>query len=91
MDLSKAFDTVCQSGLWAIMKAFRCLERFISIIGHFQDGMKVGIVHNGDISEVTPVSNGLKQGCVSAPTLFSMMLSATLIDALKARRFETEL
>ena len=83
VDLSKASDTVCRVGRWAIMKTFRCLERFILIIRQLHDGMKVGIVHNGDISEVIPVSNGLKQGCISAPTLFSMMLSATLIDALE--------
>ena len=30
-----------------------------------------------------PVTNGVKQGCVMAPTLFSMMFSAMLIDAFQ--------
>ena len=29
-----------------------------------------------------PVTNGVNQGCVLAPTLFSLMLSARLTDAL---------
>ena len=48
--------------------------------------MKVRIVHNSDISDVLPVSNGLKQGCILAPTLFNMMLSATLIDAFEGKQ-----
>ena len=30
-----------------------------------------------------PVTNGVKQGCVMAPTLFSMMFSAMLTDAFQ--------
>ena len=48
--------------------------------------MKVRVVYNSDISEVISVSNGSKQGCISAPTLFSMMLSATLIDAFEGKQ-----
>ena len=33
--------------------------------------------------EAVSVTNGVKQGCVLAPTLFSMMFSAMLIDAYK--------
>ena len=32
------------------------------------------------ISQHTKVTNGVKQGCVLAPTLFSMMFSAMLMD-----------
>ena len=34
-------------------------------------------------SEPFPVTNGVKPGCVMAQTLFSMMLSAMLTDALQ--------
>ncbi|VDN11812.1 unnamed protein product [Dibothriocephalus latus] len=42
------------------------------------------LLHDGMmISETFAVTNGLKQGCVLAPTRFSLMVSATLIDAYR--------
>ena len=41
---------------------------------------------NGQTSPNFPVSNGVKQGCVLAPTLFSMMYSAMLQDAFRIER-----
>lgn len=39
------------------------------------------VLDNGETSPDFPVSNGVKQGCVLAPTLFSMVFSAMLTDA----------
>ncbi|BHF84933.1 hypothetical protein SprV_1002808700 [Sparganum proliferum] len=38
------------------------------------------------VSEAFVVNNGVKQGCVLAPTLFSLMLSAMLMDAYRDER-----
>ena len=38
---------------------------------------------NGELSDAFPVSNGVKQGCVLAPTLFSTVFSAMLTDAFR--------
>ena len=43
--------------------------------------MLARIQDNGNSSEPFLVSNGVKQGCVLAPTLFSLMFSAMLTDA----------
>ena len=40
-------------------------------------------VQNGEFSNPFPVTNGVKQGCVLAPTLFSIMFSAMLTDAFQ--------
>ena len=45
--------------------------------------MKAQIQDNGETSEPFPVSSGVKQGCVLAPTLFSLMFSAMLTDAFR--------
>ena len=42
-------------------------EKLISIIRSFHDNMQAGISINDDVAHVT-VSNGLRQGCVLAPT-----------------------
>jgi len=39
------------------------------------------VLDGGEASPDFPVSNGIKQGCVLAPALFSMMFSAMLTDA----------
>ena len=39
---------------------------------------------DGEYSEPFPVTNGVKQGCLLAPTLFSTMFSATLTSAFQS-------
>ena len=80
MDLTKAFDTVIVEGLWKIMEKFGCPEKFITMVRQFHDGMKAHVLDNGDTSAPFSATNGVKQGCVLAPTLFSMVFSAMLAD-----------
>ena len=39
------------------------------------DGMMARVIENGDVSDPFPVTNGVKQGCVLAPTLFSLLFA----------------
>ena len=39
--------------------------------------------NDGEFAEPFEVTNGVKQGCVMAPTLFSMMICAMLMDAFE--------
>ena len=84
VDLTKAFDTVSREGLWKIMSKFGCPGRFIKMTREFHDGMQARVRDNGAFSEPFPVANGVKQGCVLAPTLFSLMFSAMLTDAYRS-------
>ncbi|BHF70339.1 hypothetical protein SprV_0301338900 [Sparganum proliferum] len=81
VDLTKAFDTVNRERLWKIMQKFGCPERFIQMVRQLYDGMMARVTDNGSVSEAFAVINGMKQGCVLAPTLFSLMFSAMLTDA----------
>ena len=83
VDLTKAFDTVSREGLWKIMEKFGCPRKFIAIVRQFHDGMMARVLDDGEESDAFPVTNGVKQGCVLAPTLFSMMFSAMLMDAFR--------
>ena len=83
VDLTKAFDTVSRDGLWKIMVKFGCPPRYIAMSRQFHDGMQARVQNDGEYSEPFPVTNGVKQGCVMAPTLFSMMFSAMLTDAFQ--------
>ncbi|VDL97517.1 unnamed protein product [Schistocephalus solidus] len=86
VDLTKAFDTVNLDGLWKIMQKFGCPERFTHMVRQLHDGMMARVTDNGTVSEAFAVTNGVKQGCVLAPTLFSLMFSAMLMDAYRDER-----
>ena len=45
--------------------------------------MGVGRQQQGEVSDTFAIANGVKQGCVLAPTLFSIFLSAMLEEAFK--------
>ena len=82
-DLTKAFDTVSREDLWKIMAKYGCPRKFISMVQQFHAGMQAQVQDNGETSEPFHVTNGVKQGCVLAPTLFSLVFSAMLTDAFR--------
>ncbi|BHF81607.1 hypothetical protein SprV_0802473900 [Sparganum proliferum] len=45
--------------------------------------MMACVTDNGAVSEAFTVTDGVKQGCVLAPTLFSLMLSVMLMDVCR--------
>ena len=83
VDLTKAIDKVIRDGLWKVMTKFGCPPRFIAMVPQFHDGMQARVQNDGEYSELFPVTNGVKQACVMASTLFSMMFSAMLTYAFQ--------
>ena len=81
-DLTKTFDTVSRPGLWSIFAKLGCPPNFIRMVRSFNDGMMARVLHDGVVSEPFPVTNGVKQGCVLAPTLFSLLFAEMLPSAL---------
>ena len=53
------------------------------MVRQFHDSMLARVQNDGEFSDPFQVTNGVKQGCVLAPTLFSMMFSAMLTAAFK--------
>ena len=83
VELTKAFDTVIREGLWKIMAKFGCPTKFIAMVRQFHDGMLARVQNDDEFSDPFPVTNCAKQGCVLAPTLFSMMFSTMLTAAFQ--------
>ena len=74
VDLTKAFDYVNCEALFTILKKVGCPPILIDWIKSFHENMQ-GTAHvDGMISEPFPIVNGVKQGCVLAPTLFRDIL-----------------
>ncbi|VDL89119.1 unnamed protein product [Schistocephalus solidus] len=83
VDLTKAFDMVNCDGLWKVMQNFGCHEWFTHMVRQLHDGMTACVTDNGTVSKAFAVTNGVKQGCVLAPNLSSLMFSAMLMDAYR--------
>ena len=81
VDLTKAFHTVSRKGMWQIMERLGCPPRFLNMVIQLHDDQRGQVRLNGDLSEPFAISNGVKQGCVLAPTLFSIFFSMMLRQA----------
>ena len=51
------------------------------MVRQLHDGLRATVLDDRNTSQSFPVTNGVKQGCVLAVTLFSMVFAAMLHDA----------
>ncbi|KAJ2940675.1 hypothetical protein O0L34_g14785 [Tuta absoluta] len=81
VDLEKAFDRVPREALWIVLKKAGCPEKLLNLIRQFHENMTVRVRHENNFSDRIPVTSGVKQGCVLAPTLFSLYFASVMRDA----------
>ncbi|VDL88196.1 unnamed protein product, partial [Schistocephalus solidus] len=62
------------------MQKFGCPERFMDMVRQLHEGMTARVTDNGTVSDPFTVTNGVKQGCVLAPTVLSLVFYAMLMD-----------
>ena len=66
------------------MAKFGCPPRFIAVVRQLHDDKQAHVQIDGELSEHFGATNGIKQGCVMAPILFSMVfLFYMLMDAFQ--------
>ncbi|GFR78822.1 hypothetical protein ElyMa_002274000 [Elysia marginata] len=73
IDLTKTFNLVCRTGLFALMPRIGCpppLLKLLRMIVSFHDGMMGTVQYNGSSSDPFPIKSEVKQPCVLALTLF---------------------
>ena len=63
------------------MAMFGYPHRFIAMVRQFHDGMQTRVQNDEEFSKPFEVQGCVKQGCVMAPKLFSMMFPTMLLDA----------
>ena len=83
IDLTKAFDLVSRDGLFKVLPKIGCPPKLLNMIISFHKDMKGTVLFNGNLSEPFPIRNGVKQGCVLAPTLFGIFFSLVLKHAFR--------
>jgi hypothetical protein len=83
IDLTKAYDTVNREGLWLVLRKFGFPEKMVSVIRSLHEGTRAAVVMSGGQSEWFEIRNGLRQGCVLAPNLFSLFIAAVMLEAFE--------
>ena len=63
-----------------LLKDLNFFILILKIMAKYCYASTAAVQNDGGYSEPFPVTNMVKQGCVMAPTLFSMMFSARLTD-----------
>ena len=86
IDLTKVFDTVNHNELWKIMSKFTVWTNLLQWLDSSKMACKPVFRMMVTILASFPVTNGVKQGYVLAPTLFSMVFTAVLNDAYRDGR-----
>ena len=81
IDLTKAFDTVIRERLKKILARLGCPPKFLTIFRQLHEGQQGQSKHNGSLSGSFPISNGVKQGCVLDPIMFSIFSSIMLRES----------
>ena len=81
VDFTKAFDTVNRTTMWQVLRKLGCPDQFTTLISSLHTGMKASVNLKGELSEPFEITNGVKQGCVLAPTLFSIYLTMVMNNA----------
>ena len=88
VDLTKAFDNISRDGLWNILARLGCpppptkkKKKNLTILRQLHESHQGQVMHYGSLSGSFPISDGVKQGRVLAPTLFSIVFSIMLRGA----------
>ncbi len=78
VDLKKAYDSVPRKSLWSVMKKCGIPPTMLSVVWSLHDGMSAEVTENGQVAPKFEVRNGLRQGCVIAPTLFNLYFTMAM-------------
>lgn len=75
IDLTKAFDLVSRKGLFHLLEKIGCPLQMRGLVVSFHKDIKSTVLFDGSCSEHLPVTSGVKQRCLLAPTLFGIFFS----------------
>ena len=83
MDLTKAYDLVDRSALFAMLRHYRVPQQLIDIIKELYTGTWCCVRTTDGTSEDFEVKTGVRQGCVLSPLLFNCFMDRILREAME--------
>ena len=83
VDLTKAYDSVDRSALFAMLRHYRVPQQLIDIIKELYTGTWCCVRTTDGTSEDFEVKTGVRQGCVLSPLLFNCFMDRILREAME--------
>ena len=77
----QGFGTVSRDGPWKSLARLGFPAKFLTNLRQLHGGQNSPVKYEGSLSDSFLISNGVKQRCVLAPTLFSIFFSIMLREA----------
>ena len=84
VDLKNAYDSVPRKALWCVLEKYGVSPTMLSVIRSFHEDMTAVMRVGDDLTENIEVTNGLREGCTLALTLFNLYFSA-MVACWRAR------
>ena len=78
IDLQKAYDSVPREALWRVLIKYGVPQSMLNVIRSLHDCMSAEVTVDGQVAPQFEVCNGLRQGCVIAPTLFNLYFALVM-------------
>jgi hypothetical protein len=75
LDLRKAYDSVPQAALWAILRHMGVPDHLVRLLEAWNSARRCCVRVNGELSDAFNVSKGLPQGDVLSPLLFNLYIT----------------
>ena len=72
-----------REALWIILEKLGCPSEFVKLVRLFHDDMEACVNVGGILTDSFKVENGVKQGDILAPTLFSIFFSTVMANAFQ--------
>jgi hypothetical protein len=86
VDFERAFDSLQHAAIWQTLIERGVPTKLINIIKELYNKSTCQVIHRNMKSKSIPVRNGVKQGCVLSPLLFSIVLDKVHSKAKDTKR-----
>ena len=74
VDYRKAFDMVDRSTIWSILRHYGIPRKIVAIIRSMYNNTTCQVIHDMELSSPFRVENGVRQGCLLSPLIFSVVV-----------------
>ena len=75
VDYKKAFDTVNREALWDVLQKLKTSSKIIRILKAMYNSVKSCVRWGANLSQFFECPQGVKQGCLLSPLIFSLLIS----------------